>query len=110
MTGGMGRKMEPYYYNHMSKQERAAYYAMKEGLTSLAPSFRAPGLKVRELSDIFFKLRLDCPEIFYGVGFRCRSYPDSPSVEILPEYEDPDAQQSHGGQAVKACAPHGGKG
>ena len=86
MTGGMGRKMEPYYYNHMSKQERAAYYAMKEGLTSLAPSFRAPGLKVRELSDIFFKLRLDCPEIFYGVGFRCRSYPDSPSVEILPEY------------------------
>ncbi|NBI70041.1 peptidase [Clostridiaceae bacterium] len=78
--------MEPYYYNQMNKQEQAAYYAMKEGFTSLAPSFRAPGLTGRELSDIFFKLRLDCPEIFYGTGFRYRSHPASAGVEILPEY------------------------
>lgn len=55
--------MEPYYYNQMSKAQRTAYHAMKTGLVSLAPSFPVPRLENHELSDIFFKLRLDCPEI-----------------------------------------------
>ena len=48
----------------MSKAQRTAYHAMKTGLVSLAPSFPVPRLENHELSDIFFKLRLDCPEIF----------------------------------------------
>lgn len=78
--------MEPYYYNQMNKLQRSAYQAMKTGLTALATSFPAPRLENQELSDIFFKLRLDCPEIFYAVGFHYRYYPDSGHVEMMPEY------------------------
>lgn len=78
--------MEPYYYSHMNKTEQTAYRAMKNGLTSLAASFAVPRLENRELTDLFFKLRLDCPEIFYATGFRYRFYPDSDSVEMIPEY------------------------
>ena len=78
--------MESYYYNHMSKQQQSVYHAMKSGLLALEPSFTAPRLEGRDLSDIFFKLRLDCPEIFWAVSFRFRYYPDSANVDILPEY------------------------
>ena len=78
--------MEPYYYSHMDKQKRSAYHAMKEGLTALAPSFAVPRLNGRELTDLFFKLRLDCPELFYAVSFRYRFYPDSANAEFIPEY------------------------
>lgn len=78
--------MEPYYYTQMSKLHQNIYHAMKTGLTSLAPSFLASWADSRELAEIFFKLRLDCPEIFYGVGFRCRFYKDGSNVEIIPEY------------------------
>lgn len=78
--------MEAYYYSHLSKSHQAVYHAMKTGLTSLAPSFPVSRLEGRELSDIFFKLRLDCPEIFYAVTFRYRFYPDSANAEIIPEY------------------------
>lgn len=78
--------MEPYYYTRMDKAQQAAYKAIKTGLTSLAASFPVPKLEQRELGDIFFKLRLDCPEIFYGTGFRYRFFPDSAAVELIPEY------------------------
>ncbi len=78
--------MEPYYYLHMSKVHQSAYHAMKAGLQSLAPSFPVPRLEGRELADIFFRLRLDCPEIFWATGFHYRFYPDSTNVEFIPEY------------------------
>lgn len=78
--------MEAYYYHHLTKAGQLAYHAMKTGLISLAPSFPVPKLEGRELADIFFKLRLDCPEIFYVTGFHYRFYPDSANVEFIPEY------------------------
>lgn len=77
---------EPYYYSQMNKIQQNVYQSMKNGLSALAASFCAPRLDGRELTDIFFKLRLDCPEIFYGVGFRFRFQPAASNVEILPEY------------------------
>lgn len=77
---------ESYYYNQLNKAQQAAYHAMKNGLQALAPSFQVPLLEGRELSDIYFMLRLDCPEIFYTVKFKYRYYPDSGNAEILPEY------------------------
>ena len=59
---------------------------MKTGLELLAPSFSVPRLDGKELADIYFMLRLDCPEIFYTVQFRYRYYPDSEYVEMIPEY------------------------
>ena len=77
---------ESYYYNQLNKAQQAAYHAMKNGLQALASSFQVPLLEGRELSDIYFMLRLDCPEIFYTVKFKYRYYPDSGNAEILPEY------------------------
>ena len=78
--------MEPYYYLHMNKAHQAAYHAIKTGLLALASSFPVPRLEGRELANIFFQLRLDCPEIFWATGFRYRFYPDSTNVEFIPEY------------------------
>ena len=78
--------MEPYYYQHMTKPRQAAYHAMKAGFAALSPTFPVPRLENRELSDIFFQLRLDCPEIFYVTGFSYRFYPGADHVELVPEY------------------------
>ena len=51
----------PYYYNQLNKNQQKAYYAMKTGLQSLAPSFPVPRLEHKELADVYFLLRLDCP-------------------------------------------------
>lgn len=75
-----------FYYEKLTKQQQKAYHAMKTGLELLAPSFSVPRLDGKELADIYFMLRLDCPEIFYTVQFRYRYYPDSEYVEMIPEY------------------------
>ncbi len=78
--------MEAYYYQRMTKAHQAAYHAMKTGFTAISPSFAVPKLENCELSDIFFKLRLDCPDIFYVTGFTYRFYPGADHVELVPEY------------------------
>lgn len=78
--------MEPYYYNHLNKQQQSAYYAMKTGLQSLSSSFPVPMLEPKELTDLYFLLRLDCPEIFYTVSFKYRYAPGASTIELLPEY------------------------
>lgn len=78
--------MEAYYYQRMSKAEQAAYHAMKTGFTALSPAFPVPRLENSVLSDICFKLRLDCPEIFYVTGFSYRFYRQADHVELVPEY------------------------
>ena len=78
--------MEAYYYQHMTKPRQAAYHAMKAGFTALSPSFSVPRLEAGELSDIFFQLRLDCPDIFYVTGFSYRFAQGAENVELLPEY------------------------
>ena len=58
-----------YYYDQLNKEQQKAYYAMKEGLLNLQDSFAVPMLSQKELSDIYFMIRMDCPEIFYSVTF-----------------------------------------
>ena len=78
--------LEAYYYHQLNKEQQEAYHEMKTGLKALASSFQVPLLSGRELSDIYFMLRLDCPEIFYSVKFKYRYYQDSGNAEIFPEY------------------------
>ena len=78
--------MNTYYYNLLNKDQQRAYYAMKEGLLKLETSFAVPFLSGRELSEIYFMLRMDYPEIFYSVKFRYRFYDGSDHVEMIPEY------------------------
>lgn len=46
-------------------------------------SFQLLKLSNRELADIYFMVRMDCPEIFYSVKFTYRYYPDSTMVEPM---------------------------
>ena len=74
-----------YYYDQLNKEQQRAYYAIKEGLLKLQDSFPVPMLSGKELADIYFMIRMDCPEIFYVPSFRYRYYPDSANVEFMPE-------------------------
>ena len=91
-----------YYYNQLSKIEQKAYYAMKEGLTNIAPSFSVPLLDGKRLSDIYFMVRMDCPEIFYSVKFRYKYYKDSDHAELIPEYLFPKAKIIEHKKALEA--------
>ena len=48
--------MEPFYYNHMNKNQQAAYRAMQQGLTNLSDEFQIPRLEGKDLSNVFFEL------------------------------------------------------
>lgn len=78
--------MEAYYRHSLTPPQQAAYHAMKTGFTALAPRFPVPLLDRETLSDLFFLLRLDCPEIFYVTGFSYRYAPGAENAELLPEY------------------------
>ncbi|MBQ9091293.1 MAG: peptidase [Anaerotignum sp.] len=78
--------MEQYYYNTLTKPQQNSYNAIKAGLQSLALSFPVPLLENRELSDVFMKVRLDHPQLFYAGTFKYRYYPDSGNAEMIPEY------------------------
>ena len=78
--------MEPYYYTKMTKPQQAAYRAMEQGIASLADSFQVPRLEKQGLGEVFFRLRLDHPEIFWAPSFRYQYYPDSPNLIFKPEY------------------------
>ena len=75
-----------YYYDQLKKEQQRAYYAMKEGLWNLQDSFAVPMLSKKELSDIYFMIRMDCPALFYSVAFSYKYYPDSTAVEMIPQY------------------------
>lgn len=79
-------KSTNYYFDQLNKEQQKAYYAMKEGLLNLQDSFLVPKLSGKELSDIYFLIRMDCPEIFYSVTFSYRYYADSTAVELVPQY------------------------
>ena len=75
-----------YYYQQLSKIEQKAYYAIKEGLMNLASSFTVPLLDAKTLSDLYFLVRMDCPEIFWSVKFSYRYYQECDHAEMIPEY------------------------
>nr|WP_294680415.1 transglutaminase domain-containing protein [uncultured Anaerotignum sp.] len=78
--------MEPYYYQGLTKAQQSSYQAMKAGLQGLAPSFPVPLLENGALTEVFMKLRLDCPQLFYAGTFQYRYYPDSKNAELVPSY------------------------
>ena len=94
--------MEAYYYRQMNKAWQSAYHAMKTGFTALSPSFSVPRLDSEALNDIFFRLRLDCPDIFYVAGFSYRFYQDAASVELQPQYLFDKGKVRHHQKALDA--------
>ena len=96
------RGAENYYYNLLTKEQQKAYYAMKEGLLNLQDSFPVPMLSQKELSDIYFMIRMDNPSIFYSVTFTYRYYPDSSMVEMVPQYIFPKNKIKEHRQAMES--------
>ena len=78
--------MEPYYYTKLPKHHQVVYHAILQGLMNLEDSFLVPRMDGRELTDLFFRLRLDHPEIFWASGFHYKYYQDSPNLIFEPEY------------------------
>lgn len=78
--------VEPYYYSKMNKVQQAAYHAIRQGLLEISDSIQIPGMEAEELYNVFFRLRLDHPEIFWATGYKYKYYSDSPNFIFIPEY------------------------
>ena len=94
--------MEAFYYSQMSKVEQAVYHAMKTGFSEMMTSFLVPRVEAKVLGEVFFRMRLDHPEIFYAVNFKYRSYRDSNNLEIIPEYLFEKSKVKEHQKAMKA--------
>ena len=70
----------------MDRERQSVYRAMHQGLLSPADSFQVPKIDGHALSDIFFELRLDHPELFWAASFKYKYYADSPNLIFIPEY------------------------
>lgn len=78
--------MDGYYYKGLDRAEKAAYEQMKTGLEALAPSIRVVRLESERLAEVYLRLKLDTPLLFYVVGYSYRYYPGADHVELIPEY------------------------
>ena len=94
---------QEYYYGQMSREEQEAYRGMFAGFCEIASEISVRRLDNRQLSDVFFRLRLDHPEIFYVESFQYRFTEDSQYVRMKPSYmfekkEDKGTSEGTGGQ------------
>ena len=78
--------MAGYYYKSLNKQQKAVYDALRQGFDALAPAIRVERLENAELSDVYQRLKLDEPGLWFVVGFTYRFYPQASHVELVPEY------------------------
>ena len=77
---------QEYYFQQMNREEKQVYRAMYDGFTALSPEFPVLRLERKELSEIFFRLRLDHPAIFYVSSFTYRFFDQADYVHLIPEY------------------------
>ena len=75
---------QEYYFQQMNREEKQVYRAMYDGFTALAPEFPVLRLEGKELAEIFFRLRLDHPSIFYVSSFTYRFFDQADSVHLIP--------------------------
>lgn len=78
--------MEAFYYNQMNKIKQAVYHNLMQCALNLGKECQVPLIDPNEVYDVFFKMRLDHPEIFWFTDYKAYRYPDSPNLIIKPEY------------------------
>lgn len=78
--------MDGFYYKGLNREEKSAYEQMRAGFESLAPAIRVARLEPARLAEVYLRLKLDTPLLFYVTGYSYRFYPGSEHVELLPEY------------------------
>ena len=78
--------MAGYYYGQLSKEKKAVYDMLAAGCDALAAVIRVPDLGTEVLSDIYLRMKLDLPLLFFVTGFHYRKMPGADHVEVLPDY------------------------
>ena len=78
--------MDEFYYKGLNREEKSAYEQMRAGFESLAPAIRVARLEPARLAEVYLRLKLDTPLLFYVTGYSYRFYPGAEHVELLPEY------------------------
>ena len=91
-----------YYYGQLSRPLQGVYDALLGGFRVLAPGIRIPMLDEKQLADVYLRLKLDEPLLFYVTGYRCRWMTGAAHMELLPEYLFDKAKIRTHQQAVSA--------
>ena len=78
--------MAGYYEKGLSKVQRPIYELLRQGFDRLDTVIRVPKLSSEELADVYLRLKLDEPLLFFVTGYSYRFYPGADHVEFLPEY------------------------
>ena len=91
-----------YYYGQLSRPLQSVYDALLGGFCALAPGVRIPMLDEKQLADVYLRLKLDEPLLFYVTGYRCRWMAGAAHMELLPEYLFDKAKIHAQQQAVSA--------
>ena len=78
--------MEAYYFQQLNKEQQHIYHAILKGVQNLENEFLVPACDREMLYNLFFRMRLDHPEIFWVTGFRYKYYQNSPNFIFNPEY------------------------
>ena len=91
-----------YYYGQLSRPLQGVYDALLGGFRALTPGIRIPMLDEKQLADVYLRLKLDEPLLFYVTGYRCRWMTGAAHMELLPEYLFDKAKIRTHQQAVSA--------
>ena len=91
-----------YYYGQLSRPLQGVYDALLGGFRALAPGIRVPMLDETQLADVYLRLKLDEPLLFYVTGYRCRWMTGAAHMDLLPEYLFDKAKIRTHQQAVSA--------
>lgn len=78
--------MAGYYYGALSREEKCVYESLKSGFEGLSSAVRIPKLEPERLAEVYLRLKLDEPLLFYVTGYSYRYYPGAEHVEFLPDY------------------------
>ncbi len=68
--------MDGFYYKGLGREEKAAYEQMKTGFEQLMPAVRVIRLERERLAEVYLRLKLDTPLLFYVTGELSQGRPD----------------------------------
>ena len=75
--------MAGYYGKGLSKEKRTVYELLRQGFDQLDTVLRVPKLSAEELADVYLRLKLDEPLLFFVTGYSYRFYPGARTVVML---------------------------
>ena len=83
-----------YYYGQLTKPLQGVYDTLLSGFRVYAPSIRIPDVEQGQLAEVYLRLKLDEPLLFYVTGYRCRWMPGAAHLELTrPLQGKPELEQ-----------------